>query len=189
MDVTQQYSIDYKGLKSGSHTFEFDIDGGLFQAFESQDIKDGKCHAVVQVDKAETQLDLNVSIQGQVIVECDRCLEDCPIDIDFNGDLLVRISNEEGEYDGEVMWVMPSEDEVNLAQYLYESIVLSLPYQRVHPEGQCNPDMLRRFQLVSEDEFSSIEQQAEHHENRSMNEAQFAKLEALRQQMVDKESK
>ena len=30
-------------------------------------------------------------------------------------------------------------------QYIYESIVLSLPYRRVHPDGECDPDMMARF--------------------------------------------
>ena len=51
--------------------------------------------------------------------------------------------------------------EVSLAQYIYESIVLSLPYQRVHPEGECDADMLHRFRIVSQEEFSQIEHDAE----------------------------
>ena len=46
----------------------------------------------------------------------------------------------------------PGEDEVDLAQYIYESIVLSLPYQRVHPEGECDPEMLGRFRIVSDED-------------------------------------
>lgn len=61
------------------------------------------------------------------------------------------------------MWISPSEPEVSLAQYIYESVVLSLPYQRVHAEGECDADMLRRFRIVSEEEFSQIEHEAEAH--------------------------
>lgn len=59
------------------------------------------------------------------------------------------------------MWISPAEGEVSLAQYIYESIVLSLPYQRVHPEGECDADMLHRFRIVSQEEFSQIEHDAE----------------------------
>ena len=48
-----------------------------------------------------------------------------------------------------------------LSQYIYESICLSLPYQRVHPVGSdgksgCDPDMLARFNIVSEEEFDRL---------------------------------
>ena len=59
------------------------------------------------------------------------------------------------------MWISPAEGEVSLAQYIYESIVLSLPYQRVRPEGECDADMLHRFRIVSQEEFSQIEHDAE----------------------------
>ena len=77
--------------------------------------------------------------------------------------------------------LLPGEEQVDLAQYIYESIVLSLPYQRVHPEGECNPEMLERFRIVSDREFSAIEAQAA---ARGHNDGEWAKLAALREQMV-----
>ena len=80
----------------------------------------------------------------------------------FRGHLTVKFSDgETDEYDGEMMWISPSESEVDLAQYIYESIVLSLPYQRVHPEGECDPAMLERFRIVSDSEFAAIEARAD----------------------------
>ena len=46
------------------------------------------------------------------------------------------------------MWISPADGEVSLAQYIYESIVLALPYSRVHADGECDPDMLARFTVV-----------------------------------------
>ena len=162
MEVAQRYSIAWKGLKNGRHDFRFEVDKALFEAFESTEIKDGRCEV-------------------SVVVECDRCLEDCRVPIDFEGQLVVKFSDEVHEYDGEVMWMLPGEDRVELAQYIYESIVLSLPYQRVHPEGECNPEMLERFRIVSDREFASIEAAAEGAGERGGGE--WAKLAALRERM------
>jgi len=157
MDVTKGYSIAYKGLKNGSHDFRFKVGGALFETYGSAEIKGGACDVAVTLDKAETQLVADVTIRGGVVVACDRCLEDCRVPIDFEGRLVVKFSDEPREYDGEVLWLLPGEDEVDLAQYIYESIVLSLPYRRVHPEGECDPEMLRRFRIVSDEEFAAIE--------------------------------
>lgn len=180
MEVAEGYSIAYRGLKNGTHEFRFEVGKPLFEAFESSEIKDGRCVVEVTLERGETMLTADVRITGHVVVACDRCLEDCRIPIDFEGQLLVKFSDEPCEYDGEVLWLLPGEDEVDLSQYIYESIVLTLPYQRVHPEGECDSEMLKRFRIVSDEEFSAFENRAEEH---AVPEGEWAKLAALRERM------
>ena len=182
MEVAQGYSIAFRGLKNGHHDFRFEVGKPLFDAFGNTEIRDCACEVSVGLERAETLLVLDVRITGHVVVACDRCLEDCRIPVDFEGRLMVRFSEEEHEYDGEVLWLVPGEDEVDLAQYIYESIVLSLPYQRVHPEGECDPDMLGRFRIVSDEEFASIEAGAGGEERRG---GEWAKLAELRECMAN----
>lgn len=187
MDATKRYSIAYKGLKNGVHDFDFEVDGALFEACGSEEIKGGSCRAHVSLTKADTQLVADVAIRGEVVVACDRCLEDCRVPVEFEGRLLVKFSEQVREYDGEVLWLLPGEDEVDLAQYIYESIVLSLPYQRVHPEGGCDPEMLRRFRIVSGEEFAQIEagagRNAEDAAGGQSGNAAWEKLAALKERM------
>ena len=137
MGVTKRYTIAYKGLKPGLHDFRFEVDGSLFEEFESPEIKDGACEVTVALERGEAMLTLDVTVDGSVVVECDRCLEECRIPVHYQGRLLVKFSDEVHEYDGEVMWLLPMEDEIDLKQYIYESIVLSLPYQRCIPKGSA----------------------------------------------------
>ena len=164
MEETKRYTIAYRGLRSGLHDFHFKVDGGLFRAFGSTEIKDGDCDVSVALERGESMLTLDVTVDGSVVVECDRCLEDCNVPIHYEGQLLVKFSDEVHEYDGEVMWLLPMEDEVDLTQYIYESIVLALPYQRVHPDGECG----------------RLEDRAE---AEGRNEGEWAKLAALKEQM------
>lgn len=181
MDVAKRYLIAYKGLKPGLHTFCFDVDRELFEAYDSTEIKDGACQVEVDAMRSETMLELSVMITGEVVVACDRCLEDCRIPIQYEGTLLVKFSEELREYDGDVMWLSPMESDIDLAQYIYESIVLSLPYQRTHPEGECDPEMQRYFRIISGEEFSAIEAKAE----AVPQSGEWAKLEQLRMRMED----
>ena len=182
MDVTKKYSIAYKGLKNGRHDFKFKVGKELFEAFESPEIRDGDCEAAVVLVRSETMLELAVTIDGYVVVACDRCLEDCRVPIDFEGTLLVKFSDEIRDYDGEVLWLSPAESEVDLSLYIYESIVLSLPYQRVHPEGECDPEMLKRFRIVSGQEFAAIEARAEEGGTQPTGD-EWEKLAVLKRQM------
>lgn len=184
MEVDRQYSIALAGLKNGHHEFRFEVGKNLFDAFGSAEIKDGDCRVEVDMERSEAMLMLDIRITGHVVVACDRCLEDCRIPIDFESTLPVRFSEQEHEYDGEELWLVPGEEEVDLAQYIYESIVLSLPYQRVHPDGECDPDMLKRFRIVSDEEFASIEAEAEAG-NAELREGEWAKLAALRDRMTE----
>ena len=59
------------------------------------------------------------------------------------------------------MSASPSAGEAAAAQYIDASIVLSLPYQRGHAEGECDVDMRHRFRIGSQEEFSQIEHDAE----------------------------
>ena len=185
MNVAERYTIAYKGLKNGLHEFDFEVGAALFEAYESTEIKGGACEVHVSLNRAERMLELHTTIDGAVTVSCDRCLEDCDVPVHFAGDLTVKFSDETDEYDGEVMWISPSAGELDLTQYIYESIVLSLPYQRVHPEGGCDTEMLARFHIVSGAEFAAIEARADGNPaGRSVPESEWGKLEALREQLT-----
>lgn len=193
MELDKKYSIAYKGLKNGLHEEDFIVDGALFDAYESKEIKDGHCKVHVAIRKSDSQLILNVEIDGEVVCECDRCLEDCNIPVHFDGELLVHISEQTGEYDGENMWVSPEEEDIDLMQYIYESIVLSLPYSRVHSDGECDPDMIARFTAANmttdtdgtfgeEDEATGMEETIDDESEtlRSLGAENLRRLEALK---------
>ncbi len=181
------YSIAYKSLGSGSFDYHFDIDNEFFSGFEGSEITAGNCGVDVQLQRGESMLELDVVIEGDVVVACDRCLDDCPIAIDYEGRLIVKFSSEVEDYDGEIMWLSPAESEIDLSQYIYESIVLSLPYQRVHAEGECNEEMISKFAIVSATEFEELEQEvaadAQEQESHGLAADDLAKLQALKEMM------
>lgn len=189
MDAAKGYTIAWKGLAPGLHTFDFEVGDALFEAFESNEIKGGSCRVHVDLTRSETLLDLVVGIAGRVTVVCDRCLEDCPVPIDYRGRLLVHLSDTAGEYDGDEMWVSPSEGSVDLTQYIYESIVLSLPYRRVHPEGECDPDMTERFTVASDQELARIEARAAAAGDLSVPDEAQGRLEAFKRRLEQEQDK
>ena len=152
MGATNKFSIDYVSLSSGLHTFDFEVDDTLFADMESNEIKGGECKVHVCLNCSDAKLDINVMISGSVVVECDRCLEDCSIPVDYSGLLTVRFSDLQHDYDGDTMWIAKG-DQLSLKQYIYESIVISLPYRRVHAEGECNPEMMARFIVATEEDI------------------------------------
>jgi uncharacterized metal-binding protein YceD (DUF177 family) len=157
-----RYTIPFKGLKEGSHAYQWQVEGDFWRARPEGGILGGELAVEAVLEKgAAGTMRLALSITGTVTVPCDRCLEDCSLPVDYRGVLAVKVSAEEHPFEGDILWLSPGEGTIDLEQYIYESVVLSLPLQRVHPEdvhGQplCNPAMLERFKIVSEEEFEDL---------------------------------
>ena len=162
MNTSETYGIKWQDLKNGQHEFEYAIDDSLFAQVPESPVKGGRLTARINATKSSSTLLLETRIEGSAIVECDRCLGDLSVPIDFSGSLTVRFSDSIEDYDGETMWINPADEIIPLDQYLYESIVLSLPYRRIHSCDQngnplCDQDMLSRFSIVSQEDFDIIE--------------------------------
>lgn len=164
MSHLTDFSIPFKGLKQGKHELEFEITDRFFADFEESEITKGKLVANVILEKTSTFLKLDVHIVGEVEVACDRCLELFNAKVDTNGTLYVRFSERETNEseDDDMIFLLPSETEFEIKQPLYDWICLSLPVQRVHPNGKkgkptCNPEMLKRLQelTVTEETISA----------------------------------
>lgn len=172
MSANTTYTIDFHGLKTGeSYAYDFPIDDQFFGRWPEAEIEHGTGEAHVTVLKHASLMELTVNIDAEVELICDRCLDEFRCRIHFEGTPVVKISENipEGERysgdahretnnsDGDILWISPADDTLDLGQYLYESIMLSLPFQRVHPDiRNCSPDMLKRFRIVSESEFDEL---------------------------------
>ena len=158
-----RYTIAYRGLKEGIHVYNWSVGGDFWKTRPEGGIIGGEVEVAVALEKGATgTMRLEVGITGTVTVPCDRCLEDCDLPVEWHGQMAVRVSEEPQPFDGGVLWLEPGEAVIDLEQYIYESVVLSLPLQRVHPEdvhGQplCNPAMLQRFKIVTEEEFEDLQ--------------------------------
>lgn len=157
MDALKNFGIHFKGLKAGEHEFRYELDKSFLEAVGDEELVDVEVVANVVMTKAAAMLTFEVELDGIAIVECDRCLDELEYPIETSDTLYVKFSEEEIEFDGEVMWLNPADEEINLAGYIYESLLLALPYQRVHESVEdCNPEMIGRFSIVSEEEFNEI---------------------------------
>ena len=137
--------IPLNGWAAQKQEFLFKAGVEFFQAFENEEIKDASINVACQASKRGTDILLDLVITGSVTVVCDRCLEDLSLPVDTDAELILRTreGGEESADGREVLVHEPSEKELDLGQVVYDYVCLSLPMQRVHPEGGCNPDVVR----------------------------------------------
>jgi uncharacterized metal-binding protein YceD (DUF177 family) len=145
-----KYRIVFKGLSRGLHEFEFDVDNLFFESIEYSDIQKGNLKAKVLLNKKSAFLELDFQINGFIELTCDRCLDEYKQEINYEGKLFIKFSENDDDLAENVICLLPSEYEFNVSHYLYESIKLSIPLKRVHPENEdgdvsCNPEMLERL--------------------------------------------
>lgn len=153
-EKAQNIYIPLKGLQKGGHSFTFAIDGEFFQTFGNTQIKDAGCTVKADVIRRSTLMSVQCMVGGFVVVECDRCLEDLTLQVDVERELTVGFGNVDIDDAGDeedVIVVSEGDDMVDISQFIYDYICLSLPIVKVHPEGKCNPEMLKRLAGSAED--------------------------------------
>ncbi len=142
-----KYDIAFKGLAEGLHNFEFHIGDEFFEHFLKSSVEKGEVKIGVVLEKRSTFLKLHFNIKGWVEVTCDRCLEDYRQKIKQKTEIFVKFGETEFEEGDNVIWVLPGEDHLNLAQLIYEFTMLSIPLRHIHPKNKdgergCNKEML-----------------------------------------------
>lgn len=139
------YEVEFKGLKEGLHKFEFEVQDAFFQHFEPEMVDVGQVKVEVDLEKRSSFLKLYFRIGGWVELTCDRCLEKYKQKIKGKYELFVKFGDQEYE-DDEIIWILPEEHRINLAQLMFEYIVLSIPMRHVHPDRNgvsgCDAEML-----------------------------------------------
>lgn len=165
MNNLSEYKIAFKGLKEGDHLFEFKINDRFFDNFENSMVAQGDLIAEVVLKKQSALLILDLSVKGEVTLQCDRCLDDYRQPIKNAIRLYVKFG-EEAEDQGDEIIIIPHEEyQIDVAHYLYELIILGLPIKHVHPtkkggESRCNPEMidqLKKYDLNREEESTKTE--------------------------------
>ena len=124
------FIIPLNGWAAGERKFRFHADTEFFQKFDNTEILDADVNAEIRVTKEGMQkVEAVLHLQGTVTVPCNRCLEPVVIPVEANPSEVLAPGEEEVDWD--------------LGHAVYDYVCLSLPLQRVHPEGECNPDTVR----------------------------------------------
>jgi uncharacterized metal-binding protein YceD (DUF177 family) len=150
-----QYIIPFAGLKEGNHEFSFILDKKFFDEYPLLEARGGLIEALVLLEKQPSLLTLHISLKGLLELECDRCLDFFNFPIDYEGDLIVKFGKDIYSSTDEIWILDPSEYELNMEQYFFESIGMCLPIQRIHPQnhenaGTCNQEMIKLLESFQE---------------------------------------
>lgn len=144
------FLIPVNGLASGKTSYRWTVGREFFEEFENPDIIDASVEVEAVAEKSGHYIGVDCHISGSVTVSCDRCLGRLAIPVDTTGRLSVKFGSVDdgtetsAEEDGrEIVLLSGSDADLDMRQIIYDYTCLSLPMQRVHAEGECDPEVTR----------------------------------------------
>lgn len=152
--MKDDFVVPLNGLAQGRNEFRRSAGKEFFDRFENSEILDADLSVTVSVEKSGRFTGVDCEIEGHVTVSCDRCLEDLQLPVNTGFKLSVKFgpaapgaepgaSGPETEGDREIVILPENDTDLDLSQVVYDYVCLSLPVQRVHEEGGCNPDAVK----------------------------------------------
>ncbi|MDE5843961.1 MAG: DUF177 domain-containing protein [Muribaculaceae bacterium] len=130
-----------KSLPKGTHTFEYHLDKQFFVNMENTDVRDADVNVVLTLVYNGTFYDLTFDVTGTVTLLCDRCLDNLDVPIETQYHVVVKFGESYDDSSDEMLVIPESDNYLNVAYLIYDTVMLAIPIKHVHPLGKCNRAM------------------------------------------------
>ena len=151
--------VQFSNLKPGKYTYAYTLDNTFFEGFENEELREGKVDFEVILERRERMLVFDFRFKGEVYTTCDRCLGEMVLPVEGEERLCVKFSDTDTSEDENVTYLPEGAYQIDLGQWMYEYVAVRVPIQKVHPEGQCNPEMLQYLSEEESPERASTEEE------------------------------
>lgn len=146
--ILNNYDISLFGLKEGIHHFKYKIEKQFFEAFNYDEFFNTNLIVTLEFIKKNTFFELNFSVKGSVNVACDVTNEPFDLPIEGNLEMVVKMGDTFNNDNEEIIIIPHGEHQLNVAQFIYEMIVLAVPNKRIHPgieDGTLQSGVLKKL--------------------------------------------
>ena len=181
MKQLNEFLIPFVGLKLGKHQFEYQINREFFTKYEYDEFESSDIKVNVVLEKKNTMLELDFKHKGTVHVPCDLTGEmfDLPIKGKFR--LIVQFGDVYNNDNEELLILSIGEHQIDVSQFIYEMIALSVPFKRVHPGVKDGTLKSEALDVLNE---LRVEEKSE--ENKKEEESIDPRWDKLKQLLTDK---
>ncbi|MCM1093696.1 MAG: DUF177 domain-containing protein [Bacteroides sp.] len=135
------YKLPLKSLPSGSHEFEYELGKQFFEDMESADIRDARLKVIATVNVKGDVFELTLKVSGEITLLCDRCLDEMQWPVDTEYHVFVKYGEDYNDDSDNLLVIPESDNFLNIAYILYDTVALTVPIKHVHPMGKCNRAM------------------------------------------------
>ncbi len=141
MKGLKEFDIEIFRLIEGIQHFNYELSSSFFASFEDSFLENGNLIVNVSLTKSERMIIAEFVINGSVELMCDRSLELFKYDLSTSQRLIFKFGDEFMEVSEEVIIIPRDIQKLNLGQYIYEFIGLSIPMKKIHPSLQEDEDL------------------------------------------------
>ncbi|NVJ85381.1 MAG: DUF177 domain-containing protein [Algoriphagus sp.] len=135
MKFLKHFDIEVIKYREGAHELDFQVDDRFFKEFEDNDfVNKGNLTVRVNLDKGVNVIEMDFHIQGTVRLICDRSLEEFDYPLEIEEFILFKYGSEEKEIDENIFMITRDTPSINVAQLIYEFILLAIPAKKIHPD-------------------------------------------------------
>jgi uncharacterized metal-binding protein YceD (DUF177 family) len=137
---TEKYEVNLSEALQGNGEWHFDCRNGFFERLENPDVTDGDVSVDVKVKPRGDGFACDITCEGWIETQCDRCLDAMVVDVDESYSTAIIYGDPETATE-EAVVIEEGSTKADLTAVIADTIILSLPLRKVHPEGECNPEM------------------------------------------------
>ncbi len=134
MRILKSYDIKFSGLKNGKHQYRFHLDQEFFKQFDNDDFDQCDIDIVIDFNKSDQLLEFSIHNKGTVQVPCDISGEMFNQEIEGDLNFIVKFSDTFNDDRDDLILIPYNSHLFNIAQQIYESVILSIPSKRIHPD-------------------------------------------------------
>ena len=155
MASKRAFEIAFVGLKPGVHEFSYKVDEKFFAEKGDTEFTDCKANIKLQLDKKSSFMLLKFEVGGVADVVCDRCGNPLKQELWDEFNMLVKMVDNpeemnEQEDDPDVYYISRTESHIDVGDWIYEFVLLSIPIQKMCKEfetggPQCNMEVLEKL--------------------------------------------
>lgn len=126
-------SINIIGLEIKVHHYSFELGDEFLQHYGQGYLPGGHFSVKVVLDKRETFIEADFKIEGTAKLTCDRSLDLFEFPIELEKRILFKFGEEDKELTDEIILISRDRVSLDLGQFIYEFIGLSIPMKKLHP--------------------------------------------------------
>ncbi len=135
------YKLPLKSLAVGTYEYEYRLDKQFFKDMESADIHNADITVKLNVEHKRDLYQLDFAITGTITLICDRCLDDLVMPVDTTYSIAVKYGEDYNDESDNLLVIPESDNYLNVAYMVYDTVALTIPMKHVHPMGKCNKQM------------------------------------------------
>lgn len=156
-----EFNLPLKGMPEGTHHYEYHLGPQFFANMENTDVHGADIKVDLTVTYKNGRYDLKFDIHGEVVLLCDRCLDDLHLPIDTDYRIMVEYGSDYSDTD-DLLVIPASDSSLNVSYMIYDTVALAIPMKHVHPMGKCNRQMsalLRKHRARPTGEDAELEEE------------------------------